>query len=647
MTTKKQSQYGSWESVFTPEKIIEGGLRFNEIRIDNQDIYFLEGRPSESGRSVIIKHNQDGTTTDIIPKKFNSRNAVHEYGGGSFTVKDEIVFFTNWEDQLIYKVSADKITPITEPSDIPMGIRYADLTLSNDSKWIFCVRETHIKDKEAQNEIVAVSTISSEIIVLASGRDFYSSPRPNPISNQICWLEWDHPNMPWDGNELYIAGFDSQKISNKLKIDGSTNISIVQPEWTDKGELIYISDDSGWWNLKKYSDQKISDILSEEIDHGGPAWQFGFRTYFIYEDCIFLKGSLNDKNKGLIRKISLSGEIIEEIQINHTSISDLSLCNDNAIYIGASPTTSSQVCSLDLRSSNLDILKESNTIYIDNEEISIAEEIIFDTTSNDISYAYFYKPTNKKFEGLKNEKPPLLVISHGGPTGSTSNSLNLSVQYWTNRGFAVVDVNYRGSTGYGRKYRDALKGNWGVYDTDDCIAAVDFLSNRGLVDSSRVAIKGGSAGGYTTINALTFHKRFAVGATYYGIADLSVFIADTHKFESRYLDALIGKYPEEKEKYYNRSAINFTDQLSCPMIIFQGTEDKIVPPSQAEIMAQGLRDKKIPFSLIMYEGEQHGFRKSENIKSSLESELFFYSKVLKFTAFDKLNNIKIENSDRL
>jgi len=647
MATKKQSQYGSWESIFTPEKIIEGGLKFNEIRIDNQDIYFLEGRPSESGRSVIIKHNQDGTTTDIIPKKFNSRNTVHEYGGGSFTVKDEIVFFTNWEDQLIYKISADKITPITEPSDIPMGIRYADLTLSNDGKWIFCVRETHVKDKEAQNEIVAVSTISSEIIVLASGRDFYSSPRPNPISNQICWLEWDHPNMPWDGNELYIADFDSQKISNKLKIDGSTNISIVQPEWTDKGELIYISDDSGWWNLKKYSDQKISDILNEENDHGGPAWQFGFRTYFIYENCIFLKGSSKDKNKGLIRKISLEGEIIEEIQINHTSISDLSYCNDNVVYIGASPTTSSQVCSLDLSSSNVDILKKSNTIQIDNEEISIAEEIIFDTTSNDIAYAYFYKPTNTKFEGLKSEKPPLLVISHGGPTGSTSNSLNLSVQYWTNRGFAVVDVNYRGSTGYGRKYRDSLKGNWGVYDTDDCIAAVDFLSNRGLVDSSRVAIKGGSAGGYTTINALTFHKRFAVGATYYGIADLSVFIDDTHKFESRYLDSLIGKYPEEKEKYYNRSAINFTDQLSCPMIIFQGTEDKIVPPSQAEIMAQGLRDKKIPFSLIMYEGEQHGFRKSENIKSSLESELFFYSKVLKFTAFDKLNNIKIENSERL
>ena len=261
MIAKQQSQYGSWESIFTPEKIIEGGLRLGEIRIDNNDIYFLEGRPAESGRSVIIKHNPDGTTEDVLPQNYNARNAVHEYGGGSYAVKDEIVFFTNWEDQLIYKVSADKISPITKPSNIPMGIRFADLTLSNDGKWIFCVRETHTKDKEAQNEIVAVSTISSEIIVLASGRDFYSSPRPNPISNQICWLEWDHPNMPWDGNELYIADFDSQNISNKLKIDGSKNISILQPEWTNEGDLVYISDESGWWNLRKYSDNKTSEIL--------------------------------------------------------------------------------------------------------------------------------------------------------------------------------------------------------------------------------------------------------------------------------------------------------------------------------------------------------------------------------------------------
>jgi len=647
MRNKKQSPYGSWESAITPEKIIEGGLKFNEVRIDNNDIYFLEGRPSESGRSAILKHNSDGTTSDIIPDNFNSRNAVHEYGGGSFVARERVVFFTNWEDQLIYKVFEDKIIPITESSVIPMGIRYADLTLSNDGKWIFCIRETHNEGKEAKNELVAVSTTSSDTVVLASGRDFYSSPRPNPTSNQICWLEWDHPNMPWDGNELCIGDFESKNISNKLIIDGSKNVSIVQPEWTDDGKLVYISDESDWWNLKQYSDQKKSDILSEETDHGGPAWQFGFRTFFIYDDCIFLKGSSKDKNKGLIRKISLSGEILDEIEVKHTSISDLSFCGGNAVYVGSSPTSNTEVCSLNLNTKNLNILKESNPNQIDNDEISIPEAISFDTTSNDIAYAYFYKPINKNFEGSKEEKPPLLVISHGGPTGATSNALNLSIQFWTNRGFAVVDVNYRGSAGYGRKFRDALKGNWGIYDTDDCIAAVDFLSKQGLVDSLRVAIKGGSAGGYTTINALTFHNRFAVGATYYGIADLSVFIDDTHKFESRYLDSLIGKYPEEKEKYYNRSAINFTDQLSCPMIIFQGTEDKIVPPSQAEIMAEGLRDKKIPFALILYEGEQHGFRQSKNIKSSLESELYFYSKVLNFEAFDNLEEINIENSDRL
>ena len=427
MNNKQQSPYGSWESVITPEKIIEGGLKFGEVRIDNNDIYFLEGRPSESGRSVILKNNSNGTTTDIIPGNFNSRNAVHEYGGGSFVVREGVVYFTNWEDQLIYKIFEDKIVPITQPSDIPMGIRYADLTLSNDGKWIFCVRETHNESKEAKNELVAVSTLSSETVVLASGRDFYSSPRPNPTSNQICWLEWDHPNMPWDGNELYIGDFELKNISNKLIIDGSTNISIVQPEWTDDGKLVYISDESGWWNLKKYSDQKTSDILSEERDHGGPAWQFGFRTFFIYDNCIFLKGSSKDKNKGLIRKISLSGEILDEIEVKHTSISDLSFCDGNAVYVGSSPTTNTEICSLNLNTKNLEIIKESNPIYIDDDEISVPEEISFDTTSNQIAYAYFYKPKNKNFEGSKEEKPPLLVISHGGPTGATNNSLNLSI----------------------------------------------------------------------------------------------------------------------------------------------------------------------------------------------------------------------------
>ena len=642
-----KSHYGSWESTITPEKITEGGLRFSEIRSSGSDLYFLEGRPEESGRYVIVKQASDGKISDAIPKEFNSRNAVHEYGGGSYAVGQKNIYFTNWDDQRIYKVNGENVNPITKEPPFEKSIRYSDLTLSIDEEWLFCVRETHFKKEEAKNELFAISTTENSQIVLCTGRDFYSSPRINPTNKEICWLEWDHPNMPWDGTQLFIANFDLDGLSEIKFIDGSKNISIIQPEWSDSGELIYISDESGWWNLKKYSENTNSTILNEKSDHGGPSWQFGFRTYFVKDNNIYLKGISKNKNKGLIRKISISGQILETNEVFHTSINDLTHHENKALYIGASPVSNSEIVSYDLMNKNEETIKESNPVKIDIEEISIPEEISFPTTQNAIAYGYFYKPKNKNFQGESEEKPPLLVISHGGPTSATSNALNLSIQYWTNRGIAVADVNYRGSTGYGKKFRDSLKGNWGVYDTDDCIAAVDHLSKKGLVDSSRVAIKGGSAGGYTTINALTFHDRFAVGATYYGIADLSVFIDDTHKFESKYLESLIGKYPEEKEKYYERSAINFTDQLSCPMIIFQGTEDKIVPPSQAEIMAQGLRDKKIPFSLIMYEGEQHGFRQSKNIISSLESEIYFYSKVLGFKPFDKLKEVEIENSENL
>jgi len=647
MNSKIKSNYGSWESEITPQKIIEGGLRFSEIRSNGSELYFLEGRPEESGRYVIVKQNNMGEIEDVIPENFNSRNAVHEYGGGSFAVGKKNIYFTNWDDQRIYVVKGKNASALTIEPPFEKSIRYSDLTLSYDEEWIYCVRETHFEKGEAKNELVAISTTKNQTIVLCTGRDFYSSPRINPINNEICWLEWDHPNMPWDGTELFIGNFDSNGLSEKKFIDGSKNISIIQPEWSESGELIYISDESGWWNLKKYSDNKKSTILDEETDHGGPSWLFGFRTYFVKDNFIYLRGSSKNKNKGLIRKLNFSGKIIEEIEILHTSIGDLTFYDNKALYIGASPVSNSEIVSLDLEKKEIKTIKESSKLEIDSEEISTPQEITFSTTENANAYGYFYKPKNKKYQGSSGEKPPVLVISHGGPTSATSNALNLSIQYWTNRGIAVVDVNYRGSTGYGKKFRDSLKGNWGIYDTDDCIAAVDYLSEKGLVDPERAAIKGGSAGGYTTINALTFHDRFAVGATYYGIADLSVFIDDTHKFESKYLESLIGRYPEEKQKYYDRSAINFTDQLSCPMIIFQGTEDKIVPPSQAEIMAEGLREKKIPFSLIMYEGEQHGFRQSKNIISSLESELYFYSQVLGFVPFDQLNEINIENSENL
>jgi dipeptidyl aminopeptidase/acylaminoacyl peptidase len=646
----KTSPYGSWESPISADLITGGGLRLEQLRVDGGDVYWLEGRPEEAGRYVIVKRSADGSVTDVNSGDLNARNAVHEYGGAAYAVQDGAVYFANWDDQRLYRATAGGgAEAITDAPVIERGDRYADLTVSNDSNWILCVRERHHEDREADNELALVPTNGSGVVkILATGHDFYSSLRQNDAGDRVCWLSWDHPNMPWDGCELWVADFDSSSgsVSNEQLVTGGVDVSIVQPEWGSDGTLVFITDKSGWWNLSKWSGGAVEPILAEEKDHGGPAWAFGFRTYAFLEDgAILLKDSKD--GKGQFRMVMLNGREVAEKAVPHSSIAELSLVGGDAVYIGASPTSAAEVVRTSLGSGASTTLKSSSDIELDDAYLSIPEAITFPSTDDGEAHAFYYPPTNPDFESDGTETPPLLVISHGGPTSATSSSLSLPVQFWTSRGFAVVDVNYRGSTGHGKAFRDALKGKWGVYDTDDCIAAADYLVSKGLADTNRLAIKGGSAGGYTTINALTFHDRFAVGATYYGIADLSVFIGDTHKFESRYLDSLIGPYPEAKQLYYDRSAINFTDQLSCPMIILQGLEDKIVPPSQAEIMAGALRDKGIPFSLMMFEGEQHGFRQSKNIKASLEGELYFYGRVMGFVPAGDLPGVEIENEGAL
>ncbi len=649
MPSRKVSPYGSWDSPITAELITQGGLKLSEVRVDGPDLYWLEGRPDQGGRYVVVCRTADGKTVDIVPEGFNARTAVHEYGGGAYAVCDGVVYFSNWDDQRIYRSAEGRTTVVTDEPAIERGDRYADLTVSNDSRWILAVRERHHPDREADNELVIVPVDGTGAVkVLAAGNDFYSSPRQSPAGDRVCWLSWDHPNLPWDGCELWVAEFDSASgtVSEPRCVSGGRDVSVVQPEWAPDGSLVFISDESGWWNLTRWSETRISPLLSESVDHGGPAWVFGLRTYsFSTSGDIVLKDTRD--NQGSFRTIGLDGRERTRLPVPHTSIADVTVFGDRVAYVGASPTSVAEVVSVYPASGQTDALRLSSNVNLGAEWLSVPEDITFPTSGGERAHAYYYPPANPEFEAAGSETPPLLVISHGGPTSATSPSLSLAIQFWTSRGFAVADVNYRGSTGYGRAFRDALKGNWGVYDTDDCIAAADFLVERGQADTDRVAIRGGSAGGYTTINALTFHDRFAVGATYYGIADLSVFIGDTHKFESRYLDSLIGPYPESKQLYHDRSAINFTDQLSCPMIILQGLEDKIVPPSQAEIMASALREKNIPFSLIMFEGEQHGFRQSTNIRRSLMAELYFYGRVLGFEPAGSLDPVQIENEAAL
>ncbi len=644
---KTIAPFGSWKSPISAEMLISGGKRrLNEIKVDGDDVYWLDARPSEGGRIVIMRQSADGATRDLTPAPFNARNAVHEYGGGSYVVREGTVYFTNWGDQRIYvQTDGDEPRPLTAEPPIPRGIRYADLTLTPDGKFILCVRESHTDDgEEATNEIVAIDTGSGEAAVIASGRDFYCAPRVNHANNRIVWTEWDHPNMPWDGNDLVSAAFydADATIGNKTLLAGGNDESIVQPSWSRNDTLHFVTDRTGWWNIHVWRDGEAVNLLNEESDHGRPDWQFGFTScaHLPNGDIAVSKGGVTSGSVTIIR----NHETKRKIDIPYSEVSFLT-CGPAGVslfFIGASPTHEPAVVRLDLVSENCEVIYAPSQVSIDSGYLSSPQHIVFPTTDDGNAHAFYYAPSNKDFSAPDDESPPLVVICHGGPTSASGTGLDLSTHYWTSRGFAVVDVNYRGSSGYGKVYRDALKGKWGIYDTDDCIAAAQYLIDQGLVDRGRVIIRGGSAGGYTTINALTFHDFFAAGAALYGIADLMVFIGDTHKFESRYLDSLVGPYPEEAQRYHDRSAINFMDQLATPMIILQGLEDEIVPPSQAEIMVNALESKGLPYAYIGFPGEQHGFRQAANIIRAQEAELYFYGKVLGFEPADEIGNDVVE-----
>ena len=649
MSVKAVFPYGSWLSPITADMIVAGGLSFSEIRVDGDNIYWLEGRSAEAGRSVVVRRSMDGQEYDQLPAGFNARTGVHEYGGGVYAVKSGVIYFANWEDQRIYQVVENESPQaLTDLPEIARGNRYADLTINGNRDWLCCVRECHQTESEPTNDLVAVSTTEPGLVrILTSGRDFYSSPRLSPDGRKICWLSWDHPNMPWDGCMLWVAEFNRDgSLSNEVRVAGSKTESITQPVWSPNGDLFFVSDISGWWNLAVWDGHSIQTFVEEELDHAEAAWQFGYSAYGFLCDGSLVLG-ISPVNPFTLRRFEKGGKELSGLGSGHCTARYVTTANEHVIYVGASPTSLPEIVSVDSVTGAHFVLKRSNDLKLDPDQISKPYAITFPTTDNAEAHAFYYPPCNSQVKASDNEKPPLLVLTHGGPTGAASSELSLRVQFWTSRGFAVVDVNYRGSTGHGRAYRDALKGMWGIYDTADCIAAADYLVEQGLADRDRLAIRGGSAGGYTAINALTFYDQFAVGATYYGIADLQALVEDTHKFESRYLDSLIGPYPEAAQLYYDRSAIHFTEQLSCPMIIFQGLEDAIVPPSQAELMATALREKGIPFSYVPFEGEQHGFRQAKNIKRSLEAELYFYARVLGFELAENMEPINIENADDL
>jgi len=633
--------YGSWKSPITADVVAGGEVGLEQVRLDGDDVYWIERRSQEGGRKVIIRRSPDGRVTDVTPPPLNARTRVHEYGGGDYAVSDGTIVFANFTDQRLY---VQRVGSPPRPLTPAASLRYADGQIDRRRNLLFCVCEDHTGHGEAINTLVSIDLQGGGAgNVLVSGNDFYSSPRLSPDGSQLAWLTWNHPNMPWDGTELWVGKLNEDKsISDRVRIVGGISESVVQPEWSPEGTLYFVSDRTGWWNLYRCRGRKVEPICPMDAEFGEPQWVFGNALYGFDSESRIICSYAKDGKWYLASIDTVTGEL-NTVEIPYSAISRIQTGGGRVVLIAASSTEPTSIVSLDLATRDLEVLRRSRELTVDAGYLSAPRAIEFPTEQSLTAYGIFYPPQNRDYVGPADEKPPLLLMSHGGPTSATSTSLRYTVQYWTSRGIAVLDVNYGGSSGYGREYRERLKGQWGIVDVDDCVNGARYLVEAGAVDGNRLAIRGGSAGGYTTLCALTFRGAFRAGASHYGISDLEALAKDTHKFESRYLDGLIGPYPERRDLYVERSPIHFTDRLACPMILFQGLEDKVVPPKQAQEMFEAVRAKGLPVAYLTFEGEQHGFRKAENIKRVLEAELYFYSKVFKFELADPVEPVKIEN----
>jgi len=644
MAQAKTAPYGSWKSPITSDLIVSETIGLSQPRLDGEDTYWIEMRPSEKGRQVIVRLTPDGKRSDINPREFNARTRVHEYGGGDYVVHEGTVYFSNFRDQQIYRQTAEAQPELVTKESSDDRVRYADAIVDAGRDRLIAIREDHRQsDQQADNSVVAISIKDGSTTTIASENDFYSSPRLSPDGSRLAWLTWNHPNMPWDGCELWCGEIaaDSSIVNSKL-IAGGRRESIFQPEWSPDGVLYFVSDRSGWWNLYRTNEESAECLVEIEAEFGAPQWIFGLSTY-AFESADRIVCTYVEKGIWSLGVIDTREKTFKRIETPYTEISFLRAAKNRAMFRAGSPRESLAIVQLNLTTGETTKLRQNSKVEIDSAYISEPTPIEFPTENGLTAHGFYYAPKNRDFAGPTNERPLLLVKSHGGPTSATIAVLMLSIQYWTSRGVAILDVNYGGSTGYGRAYRERLNGNWGIIDVDDCVNGAKFLAQRGDIDEQRSMIDGGSAGGYTTLCALAFRDYFKAGASYYGVSDLEALELDTHKFESKYSDGLIGPYPERRDLYVARSPIHSTDRLSCPVIFFQGLEDKVVPPNQAEMMVDALRKKGLPVAYVAFEGEQHGFRRAENIKRSLDGEMYFYSRVFGFELADQVEPVEIEN----
>lgn len=655
--TLKKAVGGSWKSPFSASLIAQKSISFGEISVEGENIYWLEGRPYEQGRNVVVHVDRTGKQSDLLSAPYNARTLVYSYGGGSYLIHQGTLYFSQfgapngempyarYRDQRMYRLTLGGTPEVLTDS---LNVSYADATFDSSRNRLICVREDHQLQWHGESlaTLVAIDLNQKRAqTLLVSGDDFYTSPRLSPDGKQLCWLSWNYPQMPWDGTQLWLADINEKgMLENKRLIAGGTEESILQPEWSQEGKLYFLSDRTNWWNLYHYEKGQVHPIYIAPYDFGGPPWLMRMSHYALISEekiiCTFAQ-----EGQWKLALLNLNSSHLEILSEEFTEIRQLRAGKNFVVFCGGNPESLYSIVKWDLSTREKTILKVANDLDLKplQEYISKPVPIAFQTGNEETAYAFYYAPQNPEYRLLDQEKPPLLLQCHGGPTGATSTELDLEIQYFTSRGFAVIDVNYRGSIGYGRKFRQSLYSHWGVYDVEDCEFVVKFLKEKGWIDERRIFARGGSAGGYTTLCLLAFRDFCKAGVSYFGISNLELIAQHSDKLEAHYPDRLIGPYPQAIEIYRQRSPLFHADKIKAPVLFFQGMEDPVVPPEQTEMMVASLEERKIAHTAFYFPNEQHGFRMAENIQKALESEYAFYVQLLRIIPEEKIKAIEIKH----
>ena len=647
-----EAPYGAWSSPLEISRLTDDVRFFAETRAVDGVRWWLEGRPEESGRQVLVRRDPDGTITRLTPEGFNVRSRVHEYGGAASLVDGELLVVSDFTTGRLQRVVRPEVL---EPLTPERAWRYADVVLDAPRGRLLAIREDHEPDTlkrhgEAENVLVAIDLATGDVAVLVEGADFYAAPRLSPDGRRLAWLEWRHPNLPWDGTELWLADLAADgSVGERRRVAGSQTDWISEPRWSADGFLHFLAEPSGFMAIHRWLGERAESLTAgahdadgREIEFGYPDWQFAQSIYdFLPDGSIASVGRSGGRDR--LYRVGPEAGAVTELPVEWTEMFGVSVDGWHVLMRAASPTIPTEVVDLDIETMASSTLRSAGPSRPDPETTSAGQLVAFPTTGGRTAYGIYYPPRNPAHRAPDGQRPPLIVTSHGGPTAQAYTGYATTFQLFTSRGIAVLDVDYGGSTGYGLDYRRRLIEQWGVVDVDDCVAGARWLAEQGVVDGARMAIRGGSASGYTTLCAITFRDAFGAGTSYFGIGDLVTFVQQTHKFESRYLETLVGPYPETAERYRERSPLYFPERIHCPALILQGADDRIVPPAQAEQIVDALFERRLPHAYLLFAGEDHGFRSAPNIIRSFEAELSFYGQVFDFEPADPIGPIEVAN----